>query len=237
MDEHYRILRKFEELHEIGKNGLIAFWKASEKMLHFYNEGNTPFTWTSCVEGGAYFKHEFGLPYTRWYSYSPKIKFVPQLIKIINGWKGLYHIEFNGAESHYFTIYLTDDDVYLANTYGGIRGIIIFHVNRRFWIKEFEKAMNGNLESYRLVFGLPPGVITIKEVEFHSVRYVDHKNPKFLLYDNPGIDLKSHWDYVRDPIMELSNEELKLGGLTADKIVEIRQEEKQLDGLFKTTCY
>ena len=99
---------------------------------------------------------------------------------------------------------------------------------------EFYNAMNGNLESYKKIFGIEH--VAVNKVGFEVLRFIKHDNPKFLLFDNPGIDLGTYFAYVRDPIMELTDKELMEEVIPQREIDMIRAEERQLDSLYNLTC-
>ena len=219
-----RIERKLQQLKEIGINGVILYFKGISNIDEISKGWTSKSGWTSCLLGGEYFQHEFGIPYMDTGKFAAEIDDVNNLESTISKWKGLYHLSFNGYESHMFTIYIKDNSVTLANTYGGIRHIVIKKFNRDLWIKTFVSAMNGNLDDYARAFDVARDKVTVRRVGFENLQYKHHVDPQFFLLEGP-VNLREYFSYVWDPIYELSDEELAGEQFTPGEIKDIRAEQ------------
>jgi len=82
---------------------------------------------------------------------------------------GVYYMEFQGSESHYWIWIIDSDDIWYAGTYGGVCDIIVKKFNKRQYNIRFINAMNGSLDDYSYIFQVEPA---INKVNFKSVSYM-----------------------------------------------------------------
>ena len=82
---------------------------------------------------------------------------------------GVYYMEFEGSENHYWVWIIDKFDIWYAGTYGGIRDITIKKFNKIQYNIRFINATKGCLDDYSYVFQIKPAIYN---VNFESVSYM-----------------------------------------------------------------
>jgi len=82
---------------------------------------------------------------------------------------GVYYMDFQGSESHYWIWIINGNNIWYAGTYGGVCDIIVKKFNKLEYSKKFLRAMNGSLVDYSYIFQVEP---VISRVGFKSVSYM-----------------------------------------------------------------
>ncbi len=83
---------------------------------------------------------------------------------------GVYYMNFEGAESHFWVWIIDGPNVWYGGTYGGICSITVKKFNREDYFSRFVRAMRGSIEDYLYVFQLDNA--EIDEVGFKSLNYM-----------------------------------------------------------------
>ncbi len=83
---------------------------------------------------------------------------------------GVYYMDFQGAESHYWVWIVDENDIWYAGTYGGVCDIVVKKFNKNNYYTKFIKAMNGSIDDYAYVFQL--AYPQISSVKYKSLSYM-----------------------------------------------------------------
>lgn len=76
---------------------------------------------------------------------------------------GVYYLEFEGNESHYWIWMIEDNELIYGGTYGGLYEISLMTHPKYEYMGRFKSAMQGSLIDYAFVFNLEnPGVKSVK---------------------------------------------------------------------------
>ena len=178
------------ELYDIRDNDpnltdLVSFWKEHETaciLKEVVQEKRELDVATYCGTGEQYFRYKLGVPKNNW-NYYPEFYTPPaKNFKNMYNWNGLYFVNLNHAyESHYFVLYIDDNELTVANTYGGVPAIIVQTFNKDEWISNFIKAFQtDDVALYGKLFGVTP-----------AINHVKLKSP------DPGVEWKPYMDGLR----------------------------------------
>jgi hypothetical protein len=114
---------------------------------------------TACWMGADYFKMWLG---------DENVNLQNHELKDLNLSDGVYYMNFEGYESHYWIWIIDGSDIWYAGTYGGVCDIIVKKFNKAEYNVRFSNAMNGSLSDYAYVFQVNP---VVSEVGFQSLSY------------------------------------------------------------------
>jgi hypothetical protein len=161
------------EIAALGYNGIKLFARLDtspkfiedswEKDLESYDEVIDRIA-TICGTGQDYFR--------MWLRDDKKelnYEYIKDIDSITFETNGVYYLEFNGNESHYFILIILDDTITYAATYGGVQNIIVKEFNKFEYRERFINAMMGSLSDYEYVFQVNAEV---NEVNFESLGVV-----------------------------------------------------------------
>ena len=81
---------------------------------------------------------------------------------------GVYYMQLDGNESHYWTWIVHNDDIWYIGTYGGVCELIVRKFNKLSYSHQFRLALEGDMDAYENVFGIDYGT-EIKEVGFEYI--------------------------------------------------------------------
>ena len=82
---------------------------------------------------------------------------------------GVYYMNFEGEESHYWVYIIDDNDIWYAGTYGGVCALFVKKFDREKYTKIFIKAMQGSLDAYAYIFQLENP--EINRVNYKYIKY------------------------------------------------------------------
>lgn len=157
---------------EIGYLGLKSFMLTREKPEILKNDFDEEYETydefierlsTACWMGSDYFRMWLG---------DENIDLNPYELldlNINNLSDGVYYMDFQGSESHYWIWIIDNLDIWYAGTYGGVCNITVKKFNKFQYSARFIKAMKGSLNDYAYVFQVNPAVY---DVRFKSISYM-----------------------------------------------------------------
>jgi hypothetical protein len=99
---------------------------------------------------------------------------IKDLSKVTFATEGVYYVEFNGSESHYFVLIIKGNSIWYAGTYGGVCELVVKEFDRIDYHSRFINAMKGSMKDYAYVFQVKPEV---NKVGFESLSFV--KSPRY----------------------------------------------------------
>jgi hypothetical protein len=117
---------------------------------------------TACWMGSDYFRMWLGDENTKLDKH--------QVLDLNNLSNGIYYMDFQGEESHYWVWIIDGNDIWYAGTYGGICELIVRKFDKSDYFIRFIKAMHGSLIDYSYVFQIV--YPEISAVKYKSLNYM-----------------------------------------------------------------
>ena len=118
---------------------------------------------SACWTGCDYFRMWLGDEYINY-----KIHETKENINLKDLSNGVYYMEFDGNESHYWVWVITDENITYAGSYGGFLNITVKSFERKDYTKRWSSQMNGSIEDYNYVFQVDA---VVSKVGFTYLRY------------------------------------------------------------------
>lgn len=83
---------------------------------------------------------------------------------------GVYYMNFEGEESHFWVWIINNNDIWYAGTYGNTCSIMVNKFNKNYYKTRFNKMLGGSLSDYAYVFQIDQ--LEINAVKYKSISYI-----------------------------------------------------------------